>query len=119
MKEGDLATLATGVMTTAAQIVKELGAGPVSVMFKLTVAGDRTQILAGPWDGSGEVPQVSEADEARRDGRIVVVETVGCALAVLRRLDHTWCDEDVRGILTQVRSELSRAQSRLKERINV
>ena len=49
----------------------------------------------------------AEIDRARRDHRIAVFETIGCALASLRRLDHAWYDEDVRDTITQARSSLS------------
>lgn len=55
---------------------------------------------------------------ARRDHRIAVFETIGCALATLGRLDHVWYDDDVRDVITQVRSSLSVAQSKIKERID-
>jgi hypothetical protein len=64
-------------------------------------------------------PSSTEAvvEKAHRDHRIAVFETIGCALAALRRLDHVWYDEDVREDITQVRSSLSVAQSKIKERI--
>lgn len=52
-----------------------------------------------------------------RDQRIAVFETIGCALATLRRLDSVWYDEDLRTTITAVRSALSVAQSKVKERI--
>lgn len=55
---------------------------------------------------------------ARRDHRIAVFETIGCALATLRRLDHVWYDEDVRDAITKARSTLSVAQSTIKERVD-
>ena len=58
----------------------------------------------------------AQIERSRRDHRIAVFETIGCALATLRRLDHAWYDEDIREILTQVRSTLSVAQSKIKER---
>jgi hypothetical protein len=57
-------------------------------------------------------------DRARRDHRIAVVETIGCALAALRRVDSAWYDDDVRDMITKARSTLSVAQSTLKERIS-
>ena len=54
----------------------------------------------------------------RRDQRIAVFETIGCALAALRRLDHVWCDEDIRATITKVRSTLSVAQSKLKAMVD-
>ena len=53
----------------------------------------------------------------RRDQRIVVFETIGCALASLRRLNAVWYDEDIRTTITAVRSALSVAQSKVKKRI--
>jgi hypothetical protein len=50
--------------------------------------------------------------------RIAVFETIGCALATLRRLDYVWYDEDVRERVTSARSTLSVAQSRVKQRID-
>lgn len=55
---------------------------------------------------------------SRRDRRIVVFETIGCALATLRRLSHVWHDEDIRATIMEVRSTLSVAQSTVKERID-
>jgi hypothetical protein len=57
-------------------------------------------------------------EKARRDHRIAVFETIGCALASLRRLDHVWYDEDVRAVITHVRSTLSVQQTKIKERID-
>lgn len=54
---------------------------------------------------------------AERAERLVTHETIGCALAVLRRIDYHRCDEDVRDVLAQVRSKLSVCQSSIKERI--
>jgi hypothetical protein len=65
-----------------------------------------------------EIRRGAAGVQEHRDSRRVVFETLGCALAVLRRLSHTWCDEDVRKTLTQVRSALSVAQSKIKERID-
>lgn len=59
-----------------------------------------------------------EIAQARRDHRIAVFETIGCALATLRRLDHAWYDEDLREVITQVRGTLSVTQSKIKERID-
>lgn len=56
---------------------------------------------------------------SQRDCRIAVFQICGCALAVLKRLDQLWCDEDIREALTQVRSALSVAQSKIKERLDV
>lgn len=53
-----------------------------------------------------------------REQQLVVVETIGCALATLRRLDHVWYDEDIRSAITEVRSALSVAQSKLRARID-
>lgn len=53
-----------------------------------------------------------------REQQLVVVETIGCALATLRRLDHVWYDEDIRSAITEVRSALSIAQSKLRARID-
>lgn len=61
--------------------------------------------------------RVDVASRLRRDCRVSVFETFGCALAALRRINYVWCDDDVRESLTQVRSALSVAQSKIKERI--
>ena len=53
----------------------------------------------------------------RRDQRLVAVETIGCALATLRRLDHVGYDEDIRESITHARSSLSVAQSKIRKRI--
>lgn len=55
---------------------------------------------------------------SRREQQIVVVETIGCALATLRRLNHVWYDEDIRSTITEVRSALSVAQSKVRARID-
>ena len=54
---------------------------------------------------------------SRHDHQIAVVETIGCALASLRRLNNVCYDEDIRATITAVRSTLSVAQSKVKERI--
>lgn len=59
------------------------------------------------------------AARSDRDHRIAWFETIGCALALLRRLDHVrYDDADVRETLTKVRSMLSVAQSKIKEKID-
>lgn len=55
---------------------------------------------------------------ARRDHQIAVAETIGCALATLRRLNHVCYDEDIRATITEVRSALSVAQSKVRARID-
>jgi hypothetical protein len=60
----------------------------------------------------------AKVERTRRDHRIAVFETIGCALATLRRLDHVWYDEDMRDAVTQARSSLSVTQSKIKERIS-
>ena len=55
---------------------------------------------------------------SRRDQQIAVVETIGCALATLGRLDHVCYDEDIRTTITKVRSALSVAQSKVKARVD-
>lgn len=55
---------------------------------------------------------------SRREQQLIVVETIGCALATLRRLDHVWYDEDIRSTITKVRSALSVAQSEVRSRID-
>lgn len=66
----------------------------------------------------GAVKTEARVAQARRDHRIAVFETIGCALAALRRLDQAWYDEDVRDTLTKIRSSLSVAQTTIKERID-
>jgi hypothetical protein len=61
--------------------------------------------------------QNATIERARRDHRIAVFETIGCALATLRRLDHVWYDADVRDEITRVRASLSVTQTKIKERI--
>jgi hypothetical protein len=58
------------------------------------------------------------AVQKRRDQRVTAFETIGSAIAVLRKLDYIWCDEDVRDALTRVRATLSVAQSTIKARID-
>ena len=56
-----------------------------------------------------------------RDRRIAAHEASGCALAALRRiesLDYSWCASDVRDAITQARSTLSAAQSKVKQQID-
>jgi hypothetical protein len=67
---------------------------------------------------TADMPLEAGTARSRRDCRLAVAEAVGCALAALRRNDHVWCDEDVRETLRQVRSALSVAQSKIKERID-
>jgi len=66
--------------------------------------------------GSPSTGVVVEA--GRRENRISVFETIGCSIAVLHRLDVIWYDDDIRDIVTKVRSSLSVAQSKVKERID-
>lgn len=56
--------------------------------------------------------------QERRDHRTAAFETIGCALAVLRRFDYIGNIADVRDSIKQVRSMLSLAQSKLKQRID-
>jgi hypothetical protein len=65
-----------------------------------------------------EIETVVAVVRSRREHRIVAFETIGCALATLRRLDHVWYDEDIRATITSARSSLSVAQSRVKQRID-
>ncbi len=69
-------------------------------------------MTAAPEDGTE-----AAIDRSRRNYQIAVFETIGCALAALRRLDHVRYDDDIRAAVTQVRSALSVAQSKIKERI--
>lgn len=77
-------------------------------------------------DGASRWPCPDDAWHAAKDTTspsnhdhwIAVFETIGCALAVLRRLDHVRYDGDIREILTHVRSTLAVAQSKIKERID-
>ena len=57
-------------------------------------------------------------DPKQRDQRIAAFEAIAGSLAVLRRLDYIWCDDDVRDALTRARTILSTAQSMIKERID-
>lgn len=59
---------------------------------------------AGPW--------------AHRDKSVSAAETIGGALAVLRRLDYGVIDGDVRESVTRARSTLSVALSKIRERID-
>lgn len=63
------------------------------------------------------VPMLREG-VSPREHLIAVFETIGCALASLRRLDSMWYDEDLRPTITAARSKLSVAQSKVKERID-
>jgi len=55
---------------------------------------------------------------SRRDQQIAVVETIGCALATLRRLNYVCYDEDIRSTITELRSKLSVAQFKVSARID-
>ena len=70
-----------------------------------------------PFDLGAAKPTEVAVEHSRRDQRIAVFETIGCALATLRRLDHVWYDGDIHETITKVRASLSVAQSKIKERI--
>lgn len=82
----------------------------------LEVNGDSGSCLVDP-RGGPLTAEAAAAERAWRDGRILAIEAIGGALSTLCRLDHVWCDEDVRETLTQARVSLARAQSKIKERI--
>ena len=69
-----------------------------------------------------DTPLQPEADprdyDARRCRRIAAAETIGCALAVLRRLDYVWYDDEIRDMVTKARSTLSVAKSKVRQRID-
>jgi len=67
---------------------------------------------------TGRRKPVELGSVALRDDRIAVFETIGCAMAVLRRLDYLQFDADVRETIVRVRSTLSVAQSKVKQRID-
>ena len=58
------------------------------------------------------------APQGHRDERVEAFATIGCSIAVLRRLDYVWCDDDVRDAVARARAVLSVAQSTIKERID-
>jgi len=60
----------------------------------------------------------SSLGSALRDRQVATVETVGSAMAVLRRLDYGCLDADIRRALTDARSALAVVQSKIKERID-
>lgn len=64
-----------------------------------------------------DLDNAAAAARKRRDQLVTAFETIGSAIAVLRRLDYIPCDEDVRDALTRVRATLSVTQSTVKERI--
>ena len=55
---------------------------------------------------------------SRRDCRVAVFETIGCALATLGRLDHVWFDDDVRASIITARQTLSVARSKIRDKID-
>jgi hypothetical protein len=57
-------------------------------------------------------------DQTLRDQQLVAAEIIGCALATLRRLDHVCYDGDIRATVTEVRSTLSVAQSKIRAKID-
>jgi hypothetical protein len=57
---------------------------------------------------------VTQEQDLRR--RLAAFETIGCAISVLQRLESL--DEDVKVRITEARSRLSVAQSKVKERID-
>jgi hypothetical protein len=59
-----------------------------------------------------------DVSRARRDGRVAASQTIGCALATLRRLDHIWYDDDLCSRMTEARRTLSVTQSVLKEKLD-
>lgn len=63
---------------------------------------------------------MSAPDPAAPAKDVRVFETIGCALATLRRLDRVWydVDNDVRDEVTRARAALSIAQTKTKERID-
>lgn len=56
--------------------------------------------------------------QIRRDQRVEAFVAIGCSLAVLKRLDYIWCDDEIRDALARARTILSVAQSTIKERID-
>lgn len=52
-----------------------------------------------------------------RERRLVVTETIGCALVALRRTDYVVCDDDVREALTRARVTLLDASATLNKRL--
>jgi hypothetical protein len=65
------------------------------------------------------IEEARQAQDLRR--RLAAFETIGCSIAVLQRLeslDYAWCDEDVKIAITEARSLLSIAQSKVKQRID-
>jgi hypothetical protein len=69
-------------------------------------------------DSQREAAEAPHADRAQREDRTAAVETIGCALTVLRRLVHARFDPDIRDTVTKARAALSVAQSKIKERLN-
>ena len=64
-------------------------------------------------------PIVTQSQNHRR--RLAAFETIGCAIAVLQRLeslDYAWCDDDVKNAIAKARSSLSIAQSKVRDRID-
>jgi hypothetical protein len=71
-----------------------------------------------PLDPREDAAKMAHAALTKRDDRTAAIETIGCALAVLRRLDYCSFDTDIRDTITKARSALSVAQSKIKERVN-
>lgn len=94
--------------------------GPVRVGQRVLSAAPRSirnivVVDRGNVEGAGEDADMRKL-RARRDGRVSAAETLGSALAVLRRLDYSCLDADIRTSITRARSTLSVAQSKIKER---
>lgn len=115
--EGEADAKSAGKHRFVVRTRQHLGAR-AACSFSLSPSYHDSDDVAIPSGGSfGQL--LIERARRERDHRIAVCETIACALATLHRLDHIWydADADIRDTITHVRSSLSSAQSKIKERI--
>lgn len=110
----NLADLGMGILAVARTVA---GGRVMRASIELEVHGSGGRCLVDP-RGSALSGEIQAAERARRDARMIAAEAIGGALSILCRLDHVWCDEDVRETLTHARASLARAGSKIKERID-
>jgi len=116
-RERQLVNLPDLGMKVLAAAKMAAGGNFLCATIEVEVNGVRDHCAVDPRGKFLTARAVAEA-RGRQEGRIVVREAICGALAPLCRLDHVWCDDDVREILTQVREALLAAQLKIKERID-
>jgi hypothetical protein len=105
-------------MCVLAEDKRAAGGKILHATIEVEVNGGKDRCEVDP-RGSVLMARTEAEVNGRRGGRIAACEAIGGGLALLHRLDHVWYDADVRETLTQVRSALSVAQSKVKERIEL